>query len=203
MIATASMPSTAKPFLRSSLLVGLLLANACDDEGGTSNRCEPAPANTLVTLIDHTTWRLAETAEDPWTEFRPDNIDCDAEGRKAEDFAGIMSFGVDTSFCAYTTVVQTTRAPLCAGEGLYVWLWRFALTGPEGAEAHIEVRLGNDPAWSATVPIPAESALVALTVPMPNAPYPAGTPIWFHVRNHGNNNYQLLDLARCNGDCTP
>lgn len=181
------------------VVMGLSLM-ACDNNDNAM--CEKAPPDTLVSVIDHNTWRLAAFDEDPWKAHRPENIECAAEGRVAEDFAGIYSFGVDTGLCPFTTVVQPLTTDICDGEQLYVWLWRFQLTGPEGSTSTLAVVIGDEPVWEAIVPIPATSALVALQVPLPHG-YAKGTPIHFHVRNHGNNNYQLLDLGRCNGNCSP
>jgi hypothetical protein len=183
------LPTTAMAFLS--------LVAACDEDPA----CEGAPEGVLVSLVDHRAWRIAEPGEDPWLAHRPEDVSCPEGARSSEDFAELPSFGVDTGLCPYTTVTQPTTTAICEGEALYVWLWRFQLTGPEGAEATMAVALEDDVVWQQTVPIPARSALVALTVPVP--PTPAGTPIRFHVRNHGDNGYQLLGLMRCRGACTP
>lgn len=187
-------------------LVGLAgMWTHCDsgaEPGPSEPACELAPADTLVTVIDHALWTLAPSESDPWAEFRPESIECPPAARLQEDFAGIDSFGVETKSCNYTTVVQPLKTAICKGEQLYVWIWRFALSGPPGSKSHIVVAIDTDVVWQAEVDIPAPSALIALPVALPRA-YPAGTPIYFHVRNHGDNSYQLLDLARCVGTCSP
>ncbi len=194
--------------MRPTLVVATLLAassshGACDGGAAPPAACEPAPEGRLVSFIDHHAWALADPGADPWAEFRPaDDISCPPEARKTEDFAGILSFGVETPDCQYTTVSQPITSAVCEGEQLYVWMWRFALTGPPGSSANIGVQLGEDRIYEIEIPIPATSALTAMPVPLPG-PYPAGTPIHFHVRNHGDNAYQLLDLARCRGECAP
>jgi hypothetical protein len=191
------MTTTTTTGLALSAVLALGSQLGCDE----APTCEPAPEGVLVSLVDHQAWRLAEPSEDPWRAHRPADVSCPDGARTSEDFAELPSFGVDTGLCPYTTVTQPTASAICEGEALYVWLWRFALTGPEGAEATMAVALGDSVVWEQVVPIPARSALVALTVPVP--PTPAGTPIRFHVRNHGDNAYQLLGLARCRGACTP
>lgn len=154
-------------------------------------------------LIDHDLWRLAEPDEDPWRAHRPEDITCDPTGRQPEDFAGTYSFGIDTALCAYTTVIQETATDLCPGEEVLVWLWRFALTGPEGANAHIAAMVGDELLFEDIVPIPATSGL-KVDPYVAKRFHPAGTPITFHIRNHGNNTYQLLELSRCQGTtCRP
>lgn len=172
---------------------------ACADPGDT---CTRITTDDKPALVDHDLWTLASAALDPWADARPADITCDPTGRQPEDFAGTYSFTVDTALCPYTTVTQQTLTDLCAGEHLLVWLWRFALTGPEGASAHIAVQIGDEPVFEDVIPIPAPSGLKALSYPVTRS-HPAGTPIFFHVRNHGNNTYQLLALARCQGECRP
>ncbi len=177
-----------------------LSAAGCDDE--PTQRCRAIGAEAREALVDHDLWRLAEASEDPWAEHRPSDISCDPTGRQAEDFAGTYSFGIDTALCGYTTLVQETATDVCPGEGVFVWLWRFALTGPDGSSAHIAAQVGDELLFEDTIPIPATSALKAETYTAKRF-HPAGTPITFHIRNHGNNSYQLLDIARCQGVCQP
>lgn len=200
------MPAPVPPGLRSAPILVLcatagIMATACaDDPGGPT--CSPIAEDTRRPLVDHDRWLLASTDEDPWRVHRPADVGCDITGRQAEDFVGQYSFGVDTSLCPYTTVVQTTLEDLCPGESVLVWLWRFALTGPEGANAHIAVQVGDEPLFEDVVPIPNTSALKVDNYPVARF-HPKGTPITFHIRNHGANSYQLLEIARCMGACRP
>lgn len=164
-----------------------------DDPPAQRLRCEPAVDGAPRALIHHDRWRVATAEEDPWAEVRPADIACPSDARKAEDFAGTYAYSVLTTQCPYTTLVQETLADACKGESLYVWLWNFGLTAPENATAHLGVRLGAT-GWSATRAIPSPSALVAEEVIVVEDA-PAGTPIFFHVRNHGANSYELLDLT--------
>lgn len=180
------------------LLTSLL--TACGDD---APRCQAVSAEQREQLIEHDLWRLAEPGEDPWRTHRPDDVSCDPTGRQPEDFAGTYSFGIDTALCSYTTLVQETATDVCPGEEVLVWLWRFALTGPEGANAHIAAQIGDEPLFEDIIPIPATSGLKVETYTATRF-HPAGTPITFHIRNHGNNTYQLLELSRCLGEtCRP
>ncbi len=182
-------------------VASVLSFGACGDEVD-GQTCAPLAADEREVLVDHDQWRLATVEEDPWSEVRPVDPSCDVTGRQPEDFAGQYSFGIDTALCSYTTVVQETLEDVCPGESILVWLWRFALTGPEGSEAHIAVQLGDELIFEDVVPIPNTSALKVDSYPVKQF-HPAGTPITFHVRNHGNNSYQLLEIARCLGACKP
>ncbi len=146
-------------------------------------------------LINHDLWRLATSAEDPWGEFRPDeDIACPSGARKTEDFAGTYAYSVITLGCSYTTVVQETLVDACAGEDLYVWMWNYALTAPADSTAFLGVQIGDELVWEDTRAIPSAAALEATRVTL-TRDVPMGTPIYFHVRNHGANSYELLELS--------
>jgi hypothetical protein len=165
-------------------------------------KCRLLAENERALLVDHGLWRLATEEEDPWRSDRPIDIECDSSGRQPEDFGGQFSLGIDTGLCGYTTVVQETIEPICAGEKLFVWIWHFGLTGPEGSNAHLGVQIADELVYTETLPIPNTSGLIAEGFALKDA-YPAGTKIYFHVRNHGANTYQLLELSRCTGECRP
>jgi len=151
-------------------------------------------------LIDHALWTLVPTAADPWAEFRPqEDISCSDAARLTEDFGGLPAYNINTVQCSYTTVVQPTLADACKGETFYVWLWNFALTGPPDAVVHAAVQLGDDALWQAEKAIPAVAGLVIDRIVLKHD-VPAGTPIYFHLRNHGANQYDLLDLTIVNPD---
>ncbi len=177
--------------MRAACLV--LLVAGCDTEATPGLRCEPALIGSPRALISHDNWRLATAEEDPWAAFRPADIACPSGSRNPEDFAGTYSYGIATAECPYTTMVQETLADACKGESFYVWHWNFALTAPENTTAHIGVQIGEVTRWEAIRAIPSEAALAAEAIIL-EEDVPKGSPIFFHVRNHGANTYQLLDL---------
>ncbi len=179
--------------MRRALLLSVCVMG-CDDGAPATPalRCEPVLVGAPRPLIHHDNWRVATPEEDPWLEHRPADITCPAEARKPEDFAGTYAYSITTVACPYTTMVQETLADACKGETFYVWLWNYGLTAPENATAHIGVQLGST-VFAATRAIPSPSALTAETLIL-EEDVPKGTPIFFHVRNHGANSYELLDL---------
>ncbi|MBL8788492.1 MAG: hypothetical protein JNJ59_26595 [Deltaproteobacteria bacterium] len=186
-------------FVWIGIVMSALTGGCAEDQGAT---CEPLAEGERKVLVDHALWRLATPEEDPWRAFRPDDVTCPQNARQPEDFAGTPSFGIDTTNCGYTTVVQETLVDACRGDNAFVWMWRYALTGPEGAEAHIAITIGDEPLFEDVVPIPTSSDLKVKGYALAED-HPAGTKVFFHVRNHGSNTYQLLELARCKGECVP
>lgn len=177
-----------------ALAIALALAG-CAGDSGSGATCHPNPDGSRVQLVAHVDWEVAPLDEDPFAAYAPAVTEaCPVDARLIEDFSGTLSYSVRTSDCSYTTVRQPSLVDVCAGDTLYVWLWHFALTAPEGATAHLAVQIGGDLVWEQAVPIPSESGLFTDRVPLA-ADYPAGTPVYFHVRNHGANSYNLLELS--------
>ncbi len=176
-------------------LLASIVASGCDGETSRELVCDEPVDGSSRMLVDHNLWRLATPADDPWRTFRPgDDIACPDGSRLTEDFAGIYAYAILTGACPYTTIVQETVADACQGQNLYVWMWNYALTAPEGSTAYLGVQIGDQEIWSETRAIPGPSALVAKRIALPRD-VPKGTPIYFHVRNHGANSYELLELS--------
>jgi len=190
--------------LRASAVVLAGLLTACPDDPSPAAdthdpdalACAPVADGETRPLVDHALWQAVAPADDPWIALRPADLDCGAAG-KLEDFAGHPAFEVNTQGCSYTTVVQPALAAACQGELLFVWLWNYALTAPDGGTAIIGVQIGSDRVWQGERTIPSSSLLVYDHVVLPHD-VPAGTPVYFHVNNHGNNQYELLDLSIVN-----
>lgn len=180
--------------LAAALAVALAATTGCSD-ASPALACEANADGSNVLLVDHDLWIVAAPDADPFAQHRPaDDISCPPDDRLAEDFAGTYSYAITTTGCPYTTVLQPSLRDACAGETLYVWLWHFELTAPDPGVAHLAVEVGGDLIWSKTLPIPGPSGLIADEVALP-ADIPAGTPIAFHLRNHGANSYNLLELS--------
>jgi hypothetical protein len=54
--------------------------------------------------------------------------------------------------------------------------------------------LGGDVAWQARVPIPSGSGLLSPEW-LASRELPAGTPVHFHLHNHGANSWSLIELS--------
>jgi len=189
------MNATLQPLaLAGALLLFALPGAGCDSDSSSGAACA-ATADGNVALVNHDAWQVAPADVDPWGALRPAEDGCTTADRYPEDFAGTYSYAIETGpRCGYTTVVQPALSDACAGQTLYVWLWHFGLTAPDPGEAHIAVKIGDFDAWSATLPIPSESGLFTEEITLP-VDVPAGTPIYYHVDNHGSNSYNLLEVS--------
>lgn len=166
---------------RPLILLGFLALSlaACGEprrDGGGD--CDP------VALAAAGAWQLADAADDPFADHRPTDPACPAWALTTEG----ESLEVDTGECGYATLVQPLPVALRAGDTLTATIAWFDLVAEAPAEAHVALALGGATLWEATVPIPSATRVEAIAVALP-ADAPAGTPLAFHVHNHGANSW--------------
>ena len=91
---------------------------------------------------------------------------------------------------------QETLAELESGDTFLVWIWHYAMDH-QGGDFHAKIAVGypDHVLWETTLPVPADSGLVYEEVTVPDS-WPQGSPIWFHLSNHGVNTWSLVELAR-------
>jgi hypothetical protein len=70
----------------------------------------------------------------------------------------------------------------------------FDLDAPSPAEGEARLLFGACPAWSKTVQIPSPAAVYTETFDSPCA-IDEGDSVYFHLHNHGQNNWQLKEVA--------
>ena len=145
-----------------------------------------------VSVVDHDLWRRVELAEDPFQDGGV-AVSCERPSYFSTVFVGEFAFEVETGSCNYLTFVQPARQKVRAGELVKGRLWHFELFASAAAEAHVAIRIG-DLAWETTHAIPSGSGLDA---PKWRAEHDIeqGTPIYFHVDNHGANDWVLIELS--------
>lgn len=103
-------------------------------------------------------------------------------------------FSVDTGGCKYITARQPALRDVTQGETLIARVWHFALNADESAEAHVALRIGESTVLDQAVPIPSQGGLIAIEEVATRA-FPAGTPVFFHLHNHGDNSWSLVELS--------
>jgi hypothetical protein len=136
-------------------------------------------------LFAASAWAPVEASEDPFAD-RPADARCGPGGTKVEGDA----FEVETDLCPYLTATQTTAAALRAGDRVELVVWHLVLTASVAAEAHVAVRIGDALPFERRVPIPSREEIYAEVWTL-DAPLPAGSRAWFHLHNHGSNNWNL------------
>jgi hypothetical protein len=146
-------------------------------------------------LVHSALWRPVPWGEDP---FDPSGgaeppLPCEAETFGEENLGGELVFYVRTERCASLTVRQASRAELRAGETVEIRVYHFPLTAPVDASAQLTLQIGETRIWERELPIPSPAAEIVEQWEA-DQDYAAGTPLLFHVNNHGNNEYTLIGV---------
>lgn len=145
----------------------------------------------LTPLVDHTQWQQLDAAADPFPGHRPTELECSEAGIYNED--GYLE--IDTGSCNYVSVSQLTLADVVPGETLEASLWYGPLIAEGAFEAHAAIVLDGEVVWERQIPIPNPGGLAVATF-APERSYPAGTPIVFHLHNHGLNTWTLVYIGK-------
>lgn len=183
---------------RPHLVAVLWLASGCSDEASSQSELCDIP----VSLVDQHAWVAVAPEVDPF--FPPADVDGSAWGRGrcsdsnliTEKFGEADSFKVDTRNCSWSTVEQPARKSVAAGELVSVRVYHFAQPDEtEVAEARLIAAFGDTPFYQGVVPLPvAQGGLLEGRVVLTSQVQP-GTPVRWHVRNHGANTWNLFELA--------
>lgn len=146
----------------------------------------------VVDLVDHDLWQRVPDADDPFGHEGPAEVIC-PDGAWYVD-QGLIE--VDTERCNHVTVEQPLLEGVKAGDRVGIIAWSGRLLSPDGAsEGHVAVAIGDALAWEEWVPIPSVGNFFTPTV-VASADAPAGTPVRFHVHNHGFNTWNLVSVRR-------
>lgn len=156
-------------------------------DGDTSG--EPAAR----ALVDHAAWQRLDPADDPFDDA-PDTVDCDAQAFGEHALDDEDAFAVKSRQCNHLTVSQPTLVGVDAGDRVDIRAWHFGLDAPTGAEAHLALGTATQTLWEQHIPIPSDSALLLDSWTAPEG-IAAGTEIFFHFHNHGNNEYYLIEVS--------
>lgn len=166
----------------------LFLAVSCTEPEGDT-------ARVASELVDANAWSRVVGAADPFEGAGGSDDDCEASSFGPEDFGGEQAFEVRTDNCPRVTVAQPALAGLLSGDEVLIRGWHEQLSAPEAAEAVLAVAIGGEEVWRTTIPIPQEQGGMVLGEVVVERDHAAGTPIAWHVHNHGQNGYQLLEVS--------
>jgi len=159
--------------------------------------CAPLPVCTgKEPLVTADGWTFVEPADDALWPPPPDAALCTASDIQVARFGADDAVEIDTRFgCGWATVSQPLGAPLIAGDRVQVRVFYFAQATFPADTAGIAIAVDGDIVVRETVAIPAASGLVAPVVPV-ERDVAAGALAHFHVGNHGDNSWNLIELSR-------
>jgi hypothetical protein len=155
--------------------------------GGSRGGAEPLPP----LEIPAESWQPASVAEDPFAPFADGRVRCSPFAYRLE--ANWLE--VTTTDCNYATLVYRFSRDVVAGDviqGEIAWATLASLESAIGTLAFATARDGV--LWTHEVAIPGEADIVSVEFTLGEAA-PAGGGLYFHVRNHGYNAWQLSPLT--------
>jgi hypothetical protein len=151
---------------------------------------EPDPDDPQpVTLANYDKWvRVTDPGEDLFADQRPTGAVCDDAGYLVDPLTQTLE--VQTEICDYLTVGQPSLVALEPGDVVTVFAFHDLLTAPEPALGYLGLAIGGQIEWEHSVPIPSDPGTIEQQFTMDRS-FPVGTPIQFHVHNHGPNTWEL------------
>lgn len=149
--------------------------------------CSSNSSTSEETLTNAEDWVIVEDDEDPFLEERgSETIVCSKADFRAEGEV----VEVDTSSCNFITLRQRIPVALDEGDELHMSLWWQRLASLEETTGHIAVLLDDEMVVEERMPIPSEADARDIVFTLNHA-LPQGTPLYFHVHNHGSNSWSL------------
>jgi len=172
------------------------LASACDADPRDEADDDPAAPSESGgeeeirrSLVDPTAWSPVPVEDDPFASHRPAEVACNGgwilEGEGIE---------IETARCNYLALTQPLRDDIPAGAALLVDLWWQRLASVEPAQGHLALLVGDQTIVEEWIDIPGPADARSLEIETPMA-FAAGSPITFHLHNHGYNTWKLEDVA--------
>ncbi len=189
---------------RLTIAAGIWLVIGC----GSSDGGVPGP------LVDNAQWRQTTDGEEFFGEppagatCPPPEGDCpDFETDEcvvvpsncdvsfvAECFAPFTVLSVYTDVCDWITLEQPSLRAIRKGDEIETRAFHFALNAPVGGEARISLTVGDEMIFDERVLIPQPDSAPLGRTWIATQDFEAGTPMLFHVDNHGDNEYLLVEV---------
>lgn len=140
----------------------------------------------LVPLTLPMLWMPVPATLDPLASHRPADVNCPLGGWLYEP----QGLEINTLLCNYAMFGQPGRAAIARGARVVASLYHFDLVAEEPAMAHVALLVGDSLVWEQEIAIPGKANAYAIDVPVDFAA-DAGTPVYFHLHNHGQNTWML------------
>lgn len=144
-----------------------------------------------VQTIAAESWGAASVAEDPFVEYEPGRVRCSPFAYRLE----ASWLEVTTTSCNYATLAYRFMYDVSPGDvisGEIAWATLASIEPAVGTLAF--AMAGEGVLWTHEVDIPGSADILELSFELTQAAA-AGSALYFHVRNHGYNTWQLSPLS--------
>lgn len=162
-----------------------------------------ALCETLEPTVDPTAWTFVANADDPLWPAPEGAALCGPDEIQVQSFGADDAVEVDTRFgCGWATVQQPIGVDLNEGDELQIRVFYFSQASFPEDTAEIAVAIDGDVVSSTIVDIPTSSGLIAPRIAM-TRDVAKGAMAMFHIGNHGDNSWNLIELSRINSAPCP
>ena len=180
------------------ILVTFAFAVGCQSTDSELQGGEDAGAvePSVYELVDNRYWLQVTGLDDPWDGTKlPEADACTELELDVEELADDIWFDITTKVCGYATVHQTLQHDVPKGALLTLRIWHFKMSSWEGT-FHLAYQIGFDqsPEWETKKEVPSESGLIYEQWPA-SRDYKAGDDVYFHLSNHGENTWSLIEFS--------
>lgn len=127
---------------------------------------------------------------DPLRMHRPETVICGQPGAYVED----GHFEINTAYCNYAAFAAPALIDVTRDDAVTLALNYYDLTAPEPAETHIALYAADVLLFETHIPIPGRADVLEATWTL-DQDIPKGTPVSFHLHNHGQNTYRLTKVS--------
>jgi len=156
-------------------------------QGGQAGDGGPlAPGAVQMQFSVAESWSIAPPASDPFSEYADGRVRCSGLALRRE----ASWIEVSTTECNYATLYRQLEADIPAGSSLHGEISWATLASLAPAVGTLAFATGDEPLWSLDVPIPGAAGIVKVEFKLHQA-MTAGSALYFNVRNHGYNTWQL------------
>ena len=142
-----------------------------------------------IDVVDNDLWSFVSEENDPFRAVRDPEAECNPLGVSVEG-GGLE---VQTDGCVFVTMTQPAQYKAKQRHQLDILTYHSALFSDPDSLGYMAVAIGEDIVWEQTVPIPGDADVYSVTLES----FPAlsvGTPVYFHVHNHGANSWKLAHI---------
>ena len=148
--------------------------------------CEETTEVEDIELIDVSSWSMINLETDLLKNHQPDVVECDISAFTIE----IDQLEIRTDYCNYAAIEFETQKAIKSGTVLEALILHTGLWALEEAEAHFAFYIDGDLFWEEFSPIPADTEFFFHEAVIQRE-IPQGAAVYFHLHNHGANNWKL------------
>ena len=147
-------------------------------------------------MVDPAAWAFVPNEQDPLWPAPEGAALCSADEIQVQNFGEDQAVEVDTRFgCGWATVEQPIGVDLKKGDELQIRVFYFSQASFPQDTAEVAIAIDGDVVSSTIVDIPTSSDIIKPRVVV-DRDIAAGSMALFHIGNHGDNSWNLIELSR-------